>query len=78
MNFAPAQGPLGRAVRLCAWGRAGVNEEEKGVYYPVDKAADWPLQFAIRLGGAALQSVLGSPLAADLPPEGRAPKFWPD
>ena len=32
--------------------------------YPVDKAAGWPLQFATRLGGAALQSALGSPLAA--------------
>ncbi len=61
-------------VRL---GGAGVNVEENGVYYPVDKAADWPLQFAIRLGGAVLQSVLGSPLAADVTPEAPRPKFWP-
>ena len=50
-------------VRL---GGAGVNVEEKGVYYPVDKAADWPLQFAIRLGGAALQFIFGSPVAAEV------------
>ncbi len=31
-------------------GWAGVNGEEKGVYYPVDKAADWPLQFRYDLG----------------------------
>ncbi len=34
-------------VRL---GGAGVNGEDKGVYYPLDKAEDWPLQFAMRLG----------------------------
>ena len=44
----------------------GDNGEEKGVYYPVDKATDWPLQFAIRLGGAALQFILDSPLAAEV------------
>ncbi len=31
-------------------GRAAVNGEDKGVYYPLDKAEDWPLQFAMRLG----------------------------
>ncbi len=31
------------AAPLVGLGRAGVNGEEKGVYYPVDKAADWRL-----------------------------------
>ncbi len=38
------------AAAIVRPGRAGVNGEDKGVYYPLDKAADWPLQFAIRLG----------------------------
>ncbi len=60
------------AAPLVGLGRAGVNGEETGVYYHVDKAADWPLQFAIRLGDAALQFVLGSPLAAEVASQGLA------
>ncbi len=43
----PAAVGAAAIVRLV---RAGVNGEDKGVYYPLDKAADWPLQFACDLG----------------------------